>query len=149
MSDRPTGILTQVVSRLLLAPIIVIAIAVLVKGYADVGDGFSGGVIAALGILLQYLAFGRAETERMLPIRFIPLLAFVGLLLAIAVTALPLLQGDALLTHFPRPGGDVIELGTLELITAVAFDASIFLLVLGAAVGIIHAIAVVAEGGKR
>jgi len=149
MSDRPTGILTQVVSRLLLAPILVIAIAVLVKGYADVGDGFSGGVIAALGILLQYLAFGRAETERMLPIRFIPLLAFIGLLLAIAVTALPLLEGEALLTHFPRPGEDVIELGTLELITAVAFDASIFLLVLGAAVGIIHAIAVVAEGGKR
>jgi multicomponent Na+:H+ antiporter subunit B len=140
-----TSVLTQVISRLLLAPILVIAIAVLVKGYAGVGDGFSAGVIAALGILLQYMAFGRAETERLLPIRLVPALAFVGMLLALVIAAIPLLRGEALLTHVPAPGAEIVELGTLELITAVAFDVSIFLLVVGAAVGIIHAIAVVAE----
>lgn len=149
MSETPTSVLTQVISRLLLAPILVIAIAILVKGYADVGDGFSAGVVAALGILLQYMAFGRAETERLLPIRFVPLLAFIGMLIALALAAIPLLRGEALLTHMPAAGADVIHIGTLELITAVGFDIAIFLLVLGAAVGIIHAIAVVAEGGKR
>lgn len=141
--------LTQAIARLLLVPTLVIAVAVLVKGYADIGDGFSAGVVAALGILLQYLAFGRAETERLLPIRFVPLLAFVGLLVALAIAAIPLLRGEALLTHFPEAGGKVVHLGTVELITAVGFDVAIFLLVLGAAVGIIHAIAVVAEEAEE
>lgn len=138
-------ILTQSVARLLVAPVLVIAVAVLVRGYADVGDGFSAGVIAALGLLLQYLVFGRAETERSLPMRLIPGLAFAGLLLALVIASIPLLRGDELLTHLPPPGGDVVELGTLELITAFAFDIAVFLLVLGAAVGIIRTIAVAAE----
>jgi multicomponent Na+:H+ antiporter subunit B len=145
----PTSVLTQTVARLLLAPILVIAVAVLIKGYADVGDGFSAGVIAALGILLQYMAFGRAETERLLPIRFVPALAFAGMLLALAIAAIPLLRGEPLLTHAPAPGAEVAELGTLELVTAVGFDAAIFMLVVGAAVGIIHAIALVAAEGER
>ena len=44
---------TRVVARMLLAPILVVALAILVKGFVDVGDGFSAGVVAALGILLQ------------------------------------------------------------------------------------------------
>ena len=61
-----TTALTRMVARLLLAPVLVVAVAVLIKGYADVGDGFAAGVIAALGVLLQYLAFGRAAVERAL-----------------------------------------------------------------------------------
>lgn len=140
-----TTVLTRVVARLLLGPVFVVAIAILVRGYADVGDGFSAGVIAALGLLLQYLAFGRAEAERLLPIRAIPTLAFTGLLLALAIAAIPLLRGEPLLTHFPAAGAEIVELGTLELITAVAFDVAVFALVLGAAVGIIHTVAVAAE----
>lgn len=144
-----TTLLTAKVCRLLFAPVVVIAIAVLVKGYASVGDGFSAGVIVALGVLLQYLALGRREAERLLPIRFLPALAFVGMLLALAVATVPLLLGDPILTHLPAPGADVVELGTLELITAVAFDVAVFLLVIGSSVGIIHTLAAIAteEGG--
>jgi len=142
-----TSVLTQSVARLLLAPILVVAVAVLVKGYADVGDGFSAGVIAALGILLQYLAFGREEAERLLPVRLLPACTFAGLLAALAVAFWPVLRGDALLEHLPPPGADVIELGTIELITAVLFDVAVFLLVLGALVGIVHAIARSGEEG--
>lgn len=133
--------LTKLTARLLFAPILAMAVAVLIKGYASVGDGFSAGMIAALAILLQYLALGRAETERRLPIRLVPALAFAGMLAALVVSSIPLLRGDPILTHVPAPGADVTVLGTLEIITAVAFDAAIFLLVLGAAVGIIHTIA--------
>jgi hypothetical protein len=59
----------------------------------------------------------------------------------------PVLRGDALLEHLPPPGASVIELGTIELITAVLFDAAVFLLVLGALVGIVHAIARSGEEG--
>lgn len=138
-------ILTQTLARLLFAPVCLIALAVLVKGYAEVGDGFSAGVIVALGILLQYLAYGRAETEAMLPIRMLPGLTFVGLLIALGVAMLPLLMGDPLLTHMPGADEDVATIGTLELITAVAYDIGIFVLVVGAVVGIIHTIALLAE----
>ena len=54
---------------------------------------------------------------------------------------MPLFVGDPLLTHYPPPGADVIYLGTLELITAVAFDVGVFLLVFGFVVGTIGALA--------
>ncbi len=136
-----TSVLTQTLARLLLAPVLVVAIAVLVKGYADVGDGFAAGVIAGLAILLQYLAFGPVEAERLLPIRHVPRAAFVGLLAALAVAFLPVVRGDALFEHVPPPGVSPVHLGTIELVTAVLFDVAVFLLVVGAVVGIIHAVA--------
>jgi hypothetical protein len=42
----------------------------------------------------------------------------------------------------------VVKLGTLELITAVAFDVAVFLLVLGAVVGIIRAVALAEEQAR-
>ncbi len=141
-----TSVVTVAVARLLMAPILVVAIAILVKGYADVGDGFSAGVIAALGIVLQYLALGREDAERLLPLRLIGPAAFVALLGALLVALVPLARGDALLEHAPAPGADITEVGTVELITAFAFDVAIFVLVVAAVVGILRAIAHVAEG---
>ena len=89
-----TTALTRMVARLLLAPVLVVAVAVLVKGYADVGDGFAAGVIAALGVLLQYLAFGRAAVERALPVRRAAQLAIGGLLAALAVVFVPVLAAS-------------------------------------------------------
>lgn len=140
-----TSALTRTAARLLLAPSFLVAFAILVKGYSDVGDGFNAGVIAALGVLTQYLAFGSSEAERLLPVRLAPVGAFGGLLLALAVVFAPLAWGEAPLTHLPAPGADVVHLGTLELLTAVAFDVGVFLLVFGAVVGIIRTIALAGE----
>jgi multisubunit Na+/H+ antiporter MnhB subunit len=129
------------VARLLLLPTVVAALAILIKGYAEPGDGFSAGVVAALGVLLQHLALGRDEAGKLWPVRRAGRIAFVGLLAALAVAAVPLFLGDPLLTHYPPPGADVIYLGTLELITAVAFDVGVFLLVFGFVVGTIVAFA--------
>jgi multicomponent Na+:H+ antiporter subunit B len=136
-----TTVLTRAVARLLLAPVLMVAAAILIKGYADVGDGFSAGVVAALGVLLQYLAFGRAAVERALPVRRAAQLAVVGLLVALAVAFLPALGGGAPLQHAPAPGAPVIRLGSVELIGAVAFDVGVFALVLGMAVATIELIA--------
>lgn len=140
-----TSALTQAIARLLLAPTLMIALAILVKGYSDVGDGFNAGVVAALGVLAQYLAFGARETERRLPVWLAPAFAVGGLAIALLTAFAPILAGDPVLTHAPAPGAHVVHLGTLELLTAVLFDVGVFLLVLGAAVGIIHAIAAAAE----
>lgn len=131
-------VLTRLVARLLLAPAYVVAAGLLVRGYADVGDGFAAGVVVALAILLQYAAFGRETTERELPIRYAPTVALAGLGLAIAVAFAPWLAGRAPLEHWPDPGAEVTKIGTLELITAVAFDVGIFLLVVGAVTAFVH-----------
>jgi multisubunit Na+/H+ antiporter MnhB subunit len=140
-----TTVLTRAVARLLLAPVLVVSGAVLVKGYADVGDGFAAGVVAALGLLLQYAAFGRGAVERALPVRRAPQLAIAGLLVAVLVAVVPWALGAAPLEHAPAPGAEPVHVGTLELVTAFLFDVGVFLLVVGAVVGTIHAIAVTGE----
>lgn len=140
-----TTVLTRMVARALLAPVLAVAAAILIKGYADVGDGFAAGIVAALGILLQYAAFGRAAVAGSLPVARAPVLALAGLALAVAVALVPALRGRALLEHVPGAEEAVIHVGTLELITPVAFDLGVFALVLGSAVAIVDMVAATEE----
>lgn len=133
--------MTQHVGRLLLLPIFMIALAVIVKGYADTGDGFAAGVIAALGVLLQYLVFDHETAERMVIVRYAPLGALIGLLMALLIAYVPVLFGHAVLTAFPRAGEPAVHFGTVEFITPVLFDIGVFLVVYGFSVGAIGAIA--------
>ena len=129
----------DVIAPRLLGPAVIVAAAIIVKGYTDVGDGFSAGVIVALAIALRYITRGPAATERSMPVlRHAPVIAAGGLLLALAVGFFPLAAGDPPFTHLPPPGDDVTTVGTLELTTAVAFDIGVFLLVAGALVTLIH-----------
>ena len=78
-------ILEHVAPRLL-APSVMVAAAIIVKGYTDVGDGFSAGVIVALAIALRYVTLGADRAERELPLlRHAPAGAGAGLLIALAV----------------------------------------------------------------
>ena len=86
----------DVVAPRLLGPAVMVAAAIIVKGYNDVGDGFSAGVIVALAIALRY-----------------------------------------------------VTLGTLELISAVAFDVGVFLLVCGVLVTLVHQLARLVEERGR
>ena len=131
----------QAVARLVLAPALMIAAATLVKGYADTGDGFAAGVIAALALVLQYVAFGVHEVEARLPLRHAPKVAIGGLLLALAVAFVPVAFGRPPLTHVPGAGEKVVQVGTLELITPVAFDLGVFGLVVGSLVSAVRLLA--------
>ena len=129
----------EVVAPRMLGPAVMIAVAIIVKGYTDVGDGFSAGVIVALAIGLRYIVLGAERTEQGLPIlRQAPTVAAVGLLIALAAGFVPVFLGDPPFTHFPPPGDDVVKIGTLELITAVLFDVGVLLLVTGALVILVH-----------
>ena len=141
------SIVLDVVAPRLLGPAVMVAAAIIVKGYTDVGDGFSAGVIVALAISLRYITFGPRRAELSLPIlRHAPVVAAGGLLLALAVGFLPVVAGDPPFTHQPGPGEDVVRLGTLELISAVAFDIGVFLLVCGVLVTLVHQLARLVEG---
>lgn len=132
--------LSKMMARLLLLPTFIIAVGVMLKGYADVGDGFSAGVIAALGIAIQLFVFGPAELQRLWVVHLAPRGVFVGLLIALLTAFVPAIRGQALFTHQPLPGEDVVHFGTLELITAVAFDIGVFLIVFGFGVGVLASI---------
>ncbi|HEX2728847.1 MAG TPA: MnhB domain-containing protein, partial [Rubrobacteraceae bacterium] len=135
-----TSVLTRVVAKLLLLPTLVAAAAILVKGYTQPGDGFSAGVVAGLGVVLQYLAFGREEAERIPVVRSAGVIAFAGLLISLLVMLAPLFLGDPILTHYPAPDAEVLVFGTLEILTAVLFDVGVFLLVFGFSVATVSMI---------
>ena len=135
-------IAVRAIARLLLGPSLVVAVAIMVKGYSDVGDGFSAGVIVALAVSLQYVAYGPRRAEATLPfLRFAPAVAVTGLLLALAVGFLPVLGGKPIFTHWPAPGVHPTKIGSLEMLTAVAFDIGVFLLVVGVLVVLVHQLA--------
>jgi multicomponent Na+:H+ antiporter subunit B len=137
----------DVVAPRLLGPAVMVAAAIVVRGYGDVGDGFSGGVIVALAIALRYVTLGTERAERSLPVlRNAPGIAAAGLLLALAVGFFPILAGDPPFTHWPARGAHVVKFGTLELISAVAFDVGVFLVVCGVLVTLVHHLARLVEG---
>jgi multicomponent Na+:H+ antiporter subunit B len=144
------SIILEVVAPRLLGPAVMVAAAIMVKGYTDVGDGFGAGVIVGLGVALRYVALGAERAEQTLPaLRYAAPAAAGGLLLALAVGFLPILRGDPPFTHLPGPGADVVRFGTLELITAVAFDVGLLVLVAGALAALMHELAHLVEASRR
>lgn len=133
--------LTKVATRILLLPVLIIAIGVMVKGYADTGDGFSAGVIAALIVGLQLMVFGPGEMDRLPLVRYAPFGTFVGVTLALLTAFVPAIRGQTLFTHWPPTDEEALHFGTLEFITAVAFDVGVFLIVFGFGVGMLGGIA--------
>ena len=82
------SVVLELIAPRLLGPAFMVAMAIIVKGYADVGDGFSAGVIVATAIALRYVVLGPERTERGLPIlRFAPMFVAAGLLLSLAVAS--------------------------------------------------------------
>jgi multisubunit Na+/H+ antiporter MnhB subunit len=143
------GIIDVIAPRLL-GPAVMVAAAIIVKGYTDVGDGFSAGVIVTLAIALRYITLGADVTERSLPLlRRSPAVASAGLLIALAFGFAGVVVGEPPFTHHPGPGEDVIRVGTLELVTAVGFDVGLFLLVTGALVTLVHHLARLAQESPR
>jgi hypothetical protein len=143
------SIVLAVVAPRLLGPAFMLAAAIIVKGYTDVGDGFSAGVIVALAIALRYVTWGAERTERSLPVlHHAPAVAAGGLLLALGVGFLGVALGDPPFSHLPGPGEDVVKIGTFELITAVAFDLGLFALVTAALVILIHNLARLVAGAS-
>jgi multicomponent Na+:H+ antiporter subunit B len=142
-------VVVEVVAPRVLAPALMVAAAILVKGYADVGDGFSAGVIVGVAIALRYIALGRERAERTLPVLArAPQLAAAGLLIALAVGFFPVALGDPPFTHLPHPGEHVVHIGSLELITAVAFDVGLFLLVASSLVVLVHQLSHLGDGSE-
>jgi multisubunit Na+/H+ antiporter MnhB subunit len=139
----------DVVAPRLLAPAVMLAAALIVKGYTDVGEGFSAGVIVALAVGLRYVALGRRRADSTLRIaRRADAVAAAGLLIALGFGFAGVAAGEPPFTHLPPPGEPVVHVGSLELTTAVGFDIGLFLLVSGSLVVLIRHLTGLLDDGE-
>lgn len=124
----------RIASRLL-APAWAVALAMLLKGHAEAGDGFSAAVVAGAALLLHALVLGTGATRRLRAASRAPALCALGLGLILAVVFAPLLAGHPPLHHVPEPGSKPPALGVLELHSGFVLDVGVFLGVLGFILG--------------
>jgi multicomponent K+:H+ antiporter subunit A len=137
----PTGVLKvpAVLVRLLLPLTGMVSIYFLLRGHNAPGGGFVGGLIMATGVIAQYMVGGTLWVESRLRVHPLAMIG-VGLLAAAAAgliawaASLPFLT--ALDTHLPMPWNDSIHVSTVLL-----FDIGVYLLVVGATLLILVALA--------
>jgi multisubunit Na+/H+ antiporter MnhB subunit len=139
----------ELVAPRLVKPALMVGAAIIVKGYTDVGDGFSAAVIVALAVAIRYVVLGPALAEQTMPwARNAGGIAAAGLLIALAAGFFGVLLGRPPFTHWPPPGEAVQKIGTLELTTAFAFDVGLFVLVTGMLVLMIGRLSWFARGDE-
>ncbi len=116
-------------SRLLLPLALLVAVFILLRGHNLPGGGFIAGLIAAVALVLQYLANGIDWTRRRISGQMHPLIG-LGLLTATATGLVSLYFGHPFLTsahdHFHLP-----LIGDLELASAMVFDIGVLMVVVG------------------
>lgn len=138
-SDRLASPLLKTISKLLVPLAVVFAMYLFFKGHQSPGGGFVGGLATAVALVVYRMCFGGEALYRLLPVRERSLLG-VGLAFAVTAAAAPLLWGLPLLTsnngYLPLPGG-----GYFHWATVLLFDAGVYLIVVGAVVGMIDALA--------
>lgn len=137
----PTGamMLPAVLVRLLLPLAMLVSLFFLLRGHNAPGGGFVGGLILATAVILQYLVGGTVWVESRLRIHPLYWIA-VGLLAAAAAGISAAVGGTPFLTsqawHGALPG-----IGELHLSSVLLFDLGVYMLVVGATVLMLVAIA--------
>lgn len=125
--------MVEIVARILFPMSLIIAAALLIKGYTDVGDGFSAGAVAGLGAVIQYVCLDHARAARAVGAGAALLLIALGLLIVVlTLIVIPPLLGHPPVSHLPPPGGHALKFGSLELHTTLVMDLGVALLVYGA-----------------
>ncbi len=130
---------SSVIMQWMFPVIIVLAAYLFLRGHDAPGGGFAAGITMAAGFILQYMAAGTVWVEdrlRILPVKWIG----GGLLVAVGTGAGAFLAGAPFLSsHFQYL--DLPFIGEVPLATATLFDLGVFLLVVGATVLMLIALA--------
>ncbi|QOG12416.1 monovalent cation/H+ antiporter subunit A [Arcobacter sp. FWKO B] len=125
----------QTLTRLLLPLMLMVAVYIFLRGHNLPGGGFIAGLIAAVALIVQYLANGIDWTKKRLRFEKDTIIAY-GLLIGTATGLVSMLIGYPFLTsafthlHWPI-------VGEFEIASAIAFDLGVFLVVVGATVMIL------------
>ncbi|MCE7040438.1 Na+/H+ antiporter subunit B [Dyadobacter sp. CY312] len=130
------SVILQSASRYLLPILLLFSVFLLLRGHYYPGGGFVGGLVAAIAFVLHSLAFGTAETMKMLqftPLSIIP----VGLIIAAISMLLPVFFGLPVMTGLwieqPIPVVGLVG-------SALFFDIGVYLVVIGVVLTILFTI---------
>jgi multicomponent Na+:H+ antiporter subunit A len=136
MQERPEGGIVQrrlafvdVSVRVIFHAVLMMSLWLLFAGHNQPGGGFVGGLLAGSAITLRYIAGGIAEVRGRSRFRPWTVLG-VGLLLAAGTAAAPLIVGGAVLDS-GLTSLDLPVLGATPLSSPLAFDAGVYLAVVG------------------
>jgi multicomponent K+:H+ antiporter subunit A len=119
--------------------IIVLAAYLFLRGHDQPGGGFAAGIVMSIGFILQYMAGGTRWTEerlRILPLKWIG----TGLCLAVLIGVVPQIMGYPFMTTGFQYA-EIPFIGKVPMASALIFDLGVFVLVLGATVLILIALA--------
>ncbi|NNC93197.1 MAG: Na(+)/H(+) antiporter subunit B [Acidimicrobiia bacterium] len=118
-------------ARTMIPTLTLFSVYLLVVGHDVPGGGFAGGLVASIGLLLMFLAFGERGLRRALPVDSLTVIG-AGLLLAVAAGLIGMLGGDAFLTY-TSGSFDIPLIGELKLSSLLLFDLGVYMLVVGVA----------------
>ena len=131
-NDDPHPAIMQTLTRLLLPLMLLVAVFIFLRGHNLPGGGFIAGLIAAVALIVQYLANGIEWTSERLKLDMHWSIGF-GLLIATATGLVAMGIGYPFLTStFTYLNWPVV--GKFEVASAIAFDLGVFLVVVGATV---------------
>lgn len=125
----------QTLTRLLFPLMLMVAVFIFIRGHNLPGGGFIAGLIAAVALIVQYLANGLRWTDERLRVDMHWVIA-CGLLIATLTGLVSMGLGYPFLTTaFTYLTWPVV--GKFEVASAIAFDLGVFLVVIGATVMIL------------
>jgi len=128
----------EVAARLTFHTVLVLSVFLLFVGHSGVGGGFAGGIVAGLAITVRYLAGGRYELARALPVHAGVLLG-IGLTLTTGTALAGLLAGGAALRMLTADL-TLPLVGTVHLSTSLIFDLGVYVTVIGMVQDVLRAL---------
>ncbi|WP_144183413.1 monovalent cation/H+ antiporter subunit A [Elioraea rosea] len=135
-------------TRLLFPVMLVAAAFLLLRGHDLPGGGFSAGMVVAIAIILQYIVGGTEWTEDRLSLLRPPAWIGTGLLLAAGTGVAAWAFGLPFMTSY-FSYADLPVLGKVPMASALIFDIGVFVLVVGATLLMLIALAHQSVRGRR
>lgn len=135
---RARSLVLEVTTRLIFPTMMVLSLFFFFTGHNNPGGGFAGGLVAGLALVLRYLAGGRYELGEAIPIDAGRILG-VGLLLAAGTATASMAFGAPPLSSATFQW-TLPVFGDVKLVTALFFDAGVYLIVVGLVLDILRSL---------
>ncbi|WP_114559779.1 Na+/H+ antiporter subunit A [Desertihabitans aurantiacus] len=136
--ERRRTVVFEVLARLLFHTIMVWSVYLLLAGHNLPGGGFAAGIVAGLGLTMRYLAGGRSELQVAVPVTPGALMG-LGLFLSAGFGAVSILAGGLVLETWTFTW-DVPLLGEVKVVTSLAFDVGVYLVVVGLVLDVLRSL---------
>jgi len=137
VNQRPSSILEHGFVAAF-GPIMVFSLYLLFAGHNQPGGGFSGGLVAGVAVVLAWSVDGLRSVRLIIPLRSSVLLG-TGLIISTIVGFVPLIAGlsylESVFTEISIP-----LIGEVKVVSALAFDMGVYLVVLGMVLGLVQAL---------